>query len=150
MKHLLKSIPALIALSIFFISCEKEAALPKITNLEIGAQNSKTGIIGNSLHLEADIEAEAKIDRIVLTIHPDKGSSHVPASMKTRSVTTYTWEVDSTYTGKYRGVKNVVFHEDVQISSNAAPGEYHLYLMVVDMEGRSTLVEDEFTIIQPN
>lgn len=146
MKHYFKTIFVLLTVVAIFASCEKEPAAPVISNLEIGKDNSGKAYIGGDLHIEADIVAEGKIARIALTIHPEgEHASHVQAQrIIAHAGQPLKWEVDTTYTGKYAGVKNIEFHEHISVPLTAGPGEYHLYLLVVDMNGKTTESEAEF------
>jgi hypothetical protein len=148
MKQLIKFSILAALMAMVFISCEKEPAAPVISEVEIGMDNSKTAYIGDDLHIDASILAAGKIARIVLTIHPEGEGAHAPA----QKIVAYIqgdnhWEVDSTYTGKYAGVKNIEFHEHLEIPENAMAGHYHLHLLVVDMQGQTAELEEEITLL---
>jgi hypothetical protein len=150
MKRFLKPLVIFTLLMVVLTSCEKNPAQPVISDIEIGKDNSKKAYIGKDLHIEASIVAEAKIARIVLTIHPeeeDHGHAHVPSS-KAPAATTHSisWEVDTTYISKFAGLKNAAFHEHLKVPLYAAEGSYHLHFMVVDMEGNSATFEEEFEL----
>ncbi len=131
------------------VSCESKLNPPVISNVEIGIDNSQMAYLGGDLHLEAEIIAEAKIDRIVLTIHPESEGEHVDA-MKTVSILqSEEWEVDSIYTGKYSGVLNTTFHEHISVPTTAVAGDYHLHLQVIDMEGNTSEIESELVLDFP-
>jgi len=147
MKNFLKKLTFFVLLSFTFISCENELKAPVISDVEIGYNNSKKAYIGSDLHVEANILAEGKIAKIILTIHPEGEAEHVSAQKIVSAIDhSGEWEVDSTYTGKYAGVKNTSFHEHVEIPSNAEIGDYHLHLSVVDMEGNTTEIEAEISL----
>ncbi len=149
MKRFMKPLAFFTLLIVILSSCEKDPAPPVISDIEIGKENSKTAYIGNDLHIEASIMAEAKIARIVLTIHPEEDDLDHVSSLKAPVIATYSssWEVDTTYTGMYAGVKNVAFHEHLEVPMHALEGSYHLHLMVVDMEGNSASFEEEIELL---
>ena len=127
-------------------SCEKGEE-PTINNLEIGINNSHIGYLGNDLHLEADILAEAKVDNIRILIHQeDEDEDKSVFNIEHSEV----WEYDSTYTGVYAGVKSPTFHEHIDIPGNVEEGEYHFHIYVTDMEGYQVMVEEEIEIISPD
>ncbi len=150
MKHYLKTIVVLLAVTAVLASCEKDPAAPKISGLEIGKDNSGIAYVGGDLHIEAEIVAEAKIARIVLTIHPEEEHAHHAPIQRVISISEHSthWEVDTTYTGKYAGVKNIEFHEHIKVPLYAETGDYHLHLLVVDMDGKTAEVEEEFSVVE--
>jgi hypothetical protein len=88
---------------------------------------------GDDMHLEADILAEGLISRIDVEIHQEDGS----------------FEIEKTYTeGKYIGVKNVEFHEHIDIPADAPLGEYHLHFTVTDREGQTSQAEAHIHVIE--
>lgn len=137
----------LLAVVAIFISCDDKVNPPVISDVEIGRDNSKKANAGGDLHIDANIIAEAKIAKIILTIHSEEERQHAAPAMKVGSALTHEWEVDSTYTGKYSGVKNTNFHEDIKVPDHAATGHYHLQLTVIDMEGNSAKFEEEIEIL---
>ncbi len=148
MKHQIKLSLFAAVMAFTLTSCEKDPAAPVISDVEIGMNNSKTAVIGSDLHIDASILAEAKIARIILVIHPEGEGAHAPAQkmMAVMNVENH-WEVDSTYTGKYADVKNIQFHEDLEIPDNIAAGAYHFELLVVDMLGQTNEYETEITLL---
>jgi len=148
MKHLIKLSLVAAVMAFTLTSCEKDPAAPVISNVEIGLENSKTAVIGGDLHLDATILAPAKIARIVLTIHPKDEVAHAPSRKIAALIQDKNyWEVDTTYTGKYVGVKNIEFHVDIEIPEYATAGHYHLHLLVVDMLGQTAEVEEVITLL---
>lgn len=128
---------------IFFTSCEKDkVAKPAITILELGEGdthgNDHTAKIGGELHIEADVVAEGKIDKIQLRIHPE-GEHDATGTIEE-------WELDTTYT-KFSGLKNTTFHEHVDIANTAKAGDYHFDFIVTDMEGKQSSAEAELKIV---
>ena len=123
-------------------SCNKEGAKPEIDIHELGFENSKTAVIGEELHMDAEIVADNKIDRIEIEIHPEgvheKSTGGVNSSVE--------WEFDTAYT-KFSGLRNTLFHEHIEIPGDADPGNYHFHLTVTDMEGYQTVFEDELELL---
>ena len=129
------SLAAAAALTLFATSCNKEEniAKPAVTLTEVGHDNEKVAMRGDDLHLEADILAEGLIKRIDVEIHQEGG----------------TYEIEKSYTeGKYVGVKNVEFHEHIDIPAEAPLGEYHLHFTVTDQKGQTTMVETHVDVIE--
>jgi len=112
---------------------EKDVAKPKITLTEVGHDNSKHAHPGHDMHLEADIIAEGLVRSIIVEIHQEDGS----------------FEIEKSYVeGKYIGVRNVEFHEHIDIPENAPLGEYHLHLTVTDKEGQQSMAETHVNIVE--
>lgn len=99
---------------------------PAITFKEVGEDDSHKAVIGEKMHLEAQIEAPHKIAKIEVEFHNTAaGYEHV---------FTYTDE-------KYVGETSVLFHEHPQIPADAPEGEYHIHFTVTDAAGNSTTEE---------
>lgn len=130
-----------VAMAMLISSCDKTGSKPEIDFHELGIENSKTALIGEELHMDAEIEAENKIDRIEIAIQPEDvhkkstGSSEVSVE----------WEFDTVYTGS-SGLRNTYFHEDIDIPGNAGPGHYRFHFSVTDLEGYQTTYEDELEL----
>ena len=124
---------AIAVLAVLFTACGKEKG-PKIDLEELGYENTAIGYLGSDFHIEAEIVAENKIDRVIIEIHPECCGS---------------WEFDSTYTN-FRGLKNIDFHEHIDMPvSLSDTGEYHFHLEVIDMEGNTASVERDIFIKKP-
>ena len=154
MKSIFKPILLFLFSSILFISCTKDDIKPPvISNLEVGAvhdedhsdeggedEHADEGVAhpGESMHIGADILAFARIETITIDIHSDEvtpGEGEVA------------WEFEQVYTdAKYR-VLNAELHEDIMVPANAALGEYHVYIIVVDEAGNSTTAESHFDLV---
>ena len=136
---------------LLFISCtDDEIQPPVISNVEVGAvhdedhsdedEHADEGIAhpGEEMHIGADILAFARIETITIDIHSDEvtpGEGEVA------------WEFEQVYTdAKYR-VLNAELHEDIMVPANAALGEYHVYIIVVDEAGNSTTAEAHFDLV---
>jgi hypothetical protein len=139
-KNVISGILFLTGLSILaLLSCKDDKEMPAkpvVTITEVGSHDAPAGTVtaGDELHLEAEIVAEGLVARIDVEIHQEEGGS---------------FEIEQSYTdGKYIGVKNVEFHEHIDIPGEAPAGEYHLHLTVTDKEGQSTTAEAELTIEQ--
>ncbi len=55
--------------SLFFTSCKKDDKIipkPVITLIELGHENSKIAYVGSELHIDAEIIAEGKIDKVII------------------------------------------------------------------------------------
>jgi len=146
---LLLILSAGLLLSLFsFFSCSKdeEATPPVISGFELGYQNSHSAYAGSDLHLEAAILAEGKIRNIILEIHPE--GSH--KGIQLPALSGNPWEIDTTYTGKYSGVKNATFHEHLDIPATADTGHYHVHFIVTDMAGNQTSREEDLRILLPS
>lgn len=112
---------ALCAMFMFTACSDDKVAAPEITLTEVGHDNSHTAVIGDDMHLEADIEAEGVIKAIYVELHLEDGD----------------FEIEKEYTdGKYVGVKNTEFHEHIDIPAEAPEDEYHLHFTVTDREGQ--------------
>lgn len=117
-------------------SCDKDqetVAKPKITLTEVGHDNSRNAHPGHDMHLEADVVAEGLIRSINVEIHQENGS----------------FEIEKSYTeGKYIGVRNIEFHEHIDIPADAPLGEYHLHFTVTDREGQQSMAETHINMIE--
>ena len=122
-----------------FTACgndDEQPAKPVINLTEIGHDNSKHVHPGQDLHLEGDIVAQGLIKRIDIEIHQEEGGSY---------------KIKQSFTeGKYVGVRNVEFHEHIDIPANAPIGEYHMHFTVTDQCGQQTTVESHLEIIEGN
>lgn len=136
--------------ALFFAACEKNEnpSKPIITILELGEGdthgNNHIAKVGGDLHMEIDIIAEGKIDKIQVRIHPE-GEHHEEGENEEGE--NKEWEIDTTYT-KFSGLKNTTFHEHVDIDIAAEPGEYHFDFIVTDMEGNQNSAEADLQIIE--
>jgi hypothetical protein len=141
----LKFISFVLVLALAFPACNKdeEEALnpPTISTFEFGYEDSGEAFLGADLHIEAEIIAEAKIDRIQVTIHPE-GEHEKSVNDE------HEWEVDTTYT-KFNGLKNTTFHEHLEVPVHADTGHYHFHSIIVDMDGNTKEVERELHVEAP-
>ena len=128
---------ALLTVAFVFSSCKKDDEMPDkpiITLTEVGHDNSRHAHPGHDMHLEADVLADGLISRIDIEIHQESGNC---------------FEIEKAYTdGKYIGVKNIEFHEHVDIPVDAPIGEYHLHFTVTDKEGQQTTAECHIEIVE--
>jgi hypothetical protein len=119
-------------------SCKKEEAPimegPTLNIKEVGTNNSKVAYTGNDLHLDAEVIAPSKIASIKLQI--------------TLAETTYGWDFIKTYTTPYSGLKNVAFHEHIDVPENARAGTYTLLIIVTDELGKKTQSKVDFQVIK--
>ena len=107
-----------------------ETAAPVISGLEIGEGNSMECEPGGELHMDAEITAEGKIDKITVDLHPEGGSGD---------------DIEAEYTD-YSGLLNADFHKDLEIPSTTEHGDYHFHLTVTDQTGKSTSVEADVNV----
>jgi hypothetical protein len=123
-------IAAIITLS---ISCKKNnVESPVITDFELGIDNSNQGYVGTGTHVEAQVEAEGRIEKIEIHIHPEDA----PGS---------TWEEEIEYTDA-QGLRNTTFHEHFDIPADAAEGTYHFHFEVYDQEGNVSEIERDLEV----
>jgi len=141
MKNTTILFAVLFAFTAIISGCKKEPAKPEIRNFELGYDNNKIAFAGDELHIDADIVAEGKIDRIIIEIHPE-GHGHKSSGQLKHDDD---WEVEIVYT-KFSGLKNTDFHEHIDVPEHAKAGDYHIHFKVIDMEGNTTSVEDEFEV----
>ena len=111
-------------------SCNNDPDAPTISGSEIGEGNSKTATIGGELHMDVEIDAPGKIDKITVDLHPEGGSGA---------------DIEAEYTN-YSGQLNADFHEDLAIPETAEAGEYHFHLTVTDEEGQTVSIEEDVDI----
>ncbi len=143
----IKFISFVLVLALTFQACSKEEEEeslnpPTISTFEFGYDDSGEAYLGADLHIEAEIVAEAKIDRIQVTIHPEGEHDKSVADE-------HEWEVDTTYT-KFNGLKNTTFHEHIEVPIEADTGHYHFHFIVIDMDGNTKEVERELHVEAPN
>ncbi len=101
---------------------------PTITFKEVGENDSHKAVIGQKMHLEAQIEAPHKIAKIEVEFHN----------------TAAKYEKEYTYADeKYLGQTSVLFHEHPVIPADAPEGEYHIHFTVTDANGNATTEEAE-------
>jgi len=149
MKMIFKPIFFSLLTIILFISCtDDEIQPPVISNVEVGAVHDEgaedvhadDGIAhpGESMHIGADILAFARIESITVDIHSDEIT---PAAGEVA------WEFEEVYTDAKYQVLNAKLHEDIMVPENAALGEYHVYIIVVDEAGNTTTAEAHFDLV---
>ncbi|MBZ4192475.1 DUF4625 domain-containing protein [Niabella beijingensis] len=127
---------AIIVLLAGVASCKKDdkelIAKPTITNLEIGANNSKTGYPGADIHIEGDITAPGTIENIAVEIRPESGNG---------------WKFNETFTEGYTGTRNATLHEHIDIPEDAATGRYQVLIRIADKTGNVTELAAELNIV---
>jgi hypothetical protein len=128
----------------FFTSCtDKKDEKPTIDIHELGYENSKKVKAGEELHIDAEVVANNKIDKIRIEIHHD-GDDH---KSKLLFLNNDEWAFDSTYT-EYAGLKNAEFHKHIKVPAHAEAGHYHFQFSVSDQEGNLTIIDDEIEVTQ--
>ncbi|NJX14077.1 DUF4625 domain-containing protein [Tamlana crocina] len=117
---------------------------PVISNFEFGEGSTHStdpvAYKGSDIHLEAEINAEATVKSISLSIH-----SHdlTPGEGEVE------WDYEMVYTDSKYLVINPEFHEHVDVPSNIPAGEYHVELVVTDELGNSTEIDGHIDIMDP-
>ncbi len=142
-KRILNLLSLLSIVLIFNACAEDDFPAPEISDIEIGYDNSKVAYRGSELHIDAEIVAEGRIDRIVLEIH-HKGD-HAKKSGNAAKDDDHGWEVEMEWT-EFNGLKNTNFHEHTDVPLDAELGYYHLHFKVIDMQGKVTEVEAELEV----
>lgn len=146
MKTNFKFLAIIAFLGTFLYSCDSDddPALnaPVISNFEYGEGSEHSteqfAYKGSDIHLEAEINAEATVSSITLSIHAhdlEPGEGEVD------------WDFEKVYTdAKYLAI-NPTFHEHVDVPTDIPAGEYHIELTVTDELGNSTEVEGHIQIV---
>ena len=146
MKSNLKFLAIIAFIGITLQSCSSDENLelnaPIISGFEYGAGSDHTtdqvAYKGTDIHLEAEINAEAIVSSITLSIHSHDltlGDDEVE------------WAFEKVYTdAKYLAI-NPIFHEHVDVPTNIPAGEYHVELLVIDELGNSTEVEGYIQVL---
>ena len=88
--------------------------------------HSEDAVRGGEFHAEAQIAADHEIGSVSVSIH---GHDLEPAEGEIE------WTFDETY-DDYSGT-SAEFHEHIDVPANAALGEYHITITVIDAEGNS-------------
>ncbi len=141
----IRTIIPTVSLAMMIVSCDKTGA-PVIDFHELGYENSGTAEAGDELHMDAEVVAENKIDRIEVIIHPE-GEGHKMTTMILLSEGE--WKFDSIYT-EFSGLRNTGFHKHIDVPQSAESGHYHFHFSVTDLEGYQTVYEDEVEILSPS
>ena len=146
MKTKIKSLAIIALVATFLYSCDSDDSptfgAPEITSFEFGEGSDHStdpvAYKGSDIHLEAEINAEAKVSSISLSIHAHDitvGDDEVE------------WDFEQVYTDAKYLVINPEFHEHVDIPANIPAGEYHIELVVTDELGNSTEIEGHIDIL---
>ena len=149
MKSNFKFLAIVAFLGLFLHSCNSDddspiLGAPIISNFEYGEGNTHStdhfAYKGSDIHLEAEINAEATVSSISLSIHAHDltlGDGEVD------------WNFEQIFTdSKYLAI-NPTFHEHIDVPANIPAGEYHIELTVTDELGNSTEVEGHIQILDP-
>lgn len=148
MKTNFKLLAIVAFLGVFLHSCSKDddpvLNAPVISNFEYGEGSShsteQVAYKSSDVHIEAEINAEATVSSISLSIH---AHDLTPGDGEVE------WDFEQTFTdAKYLAI-NPTFHEHIDIPSNIPAGEYHIELTVTDELGNSTEVEGHIDILDP-
>jgi hypothetical protein len=128
-------------------ACDK-VSIPEITVEEIGENNSYRGVIGEELHMEAEIKASKKIASIRLVIDMTTADTSSPSVPSDVTGPVQPWSLNKQYTGAYVNVRNTDFHEHVDIPANAQAGTYKLQLIVTDLDGNQGKFEAAIQLVK--
>jgi len=148
MKTNFKLLAIVAFLGVFLYSCSDDddpvLNAPIISNFEYGEGSShstdQVAYKGSDIHFEAEINAEATVSSITLSIHAHDltpGDGEVD------------WDFEQTFTDSKYLVINPVFHEHIDVPANIPAGEYHIELTVTDALGNSTEVEGHIQVLDP-
>ncbi|NJK94364.1 MAG: DUF4625 domain-containing protein [Bacteroidetes bacterium] len=136
----------LTSFALLISACSKKDDIPSkpvISIHELGEGdthgNDHTAKVGGDLHMDIDVVAEGKIDKIQVRIHPEGEHQNEGEHEE--------WEIDTTYT-KFSGLKNTTFHEHLEIATTAEPGGYHFDFVVTDKEGNQSSAEADLQIVE--
>lgn len=139
MKNIKLSIFALLASLFILSSCQKDDddnTGPIIEDLEIGLQNSKEFRQAGDVHIEFMASDNEGLAYYKIEIHPEMKAG------------TDGWEVDQRWDFD-PGIKNTMVHQhDIKIPVDAALGDYHFHLEVVDVNGNATSVEADVKVLE--
>lgn len=147
MKTNFKFLAVVFLFGFFLQSCSSDddgsaPNAPVISNFEYGEGSShssdRVAYKGSDIHLEAEINAEAIISSIALSIH---AHGLVPGEGEVE------WDFEKVFTDSKYLVINPRFHEHIDVPANIPAGEYHIELTVTDKLGNSTEVEGHIHIL---
>ncbi|MCL6217459.1 DUF4625 domain-containing protein [Zunongwangia pacifica] len=107
--------------------------------ISISDIHSENAVRGGELHAEAQLAADHEISSVSVSIHghglePEEGEIE--------------WTFDKTYEN-YSGT-SAELHEHIDVPENAALGEYHMTITVIDAEGHSHAEGAHFHITDGN
>src|SRR5690606_26516867 len=128
MKTNLRPLTMIAFLGMLLHSCSSDdenpaLAAPQISNFEYGQgsahSDDRVAYRGSDIHLEAEIQAEATVSSISISIH---AHDLTPAEGEVE------WDFEQSFAKPAYQVINPSFHEHIDIPSNVAPGEYHIVL----------------------
>lgn len=127
----------LLVLILVASSCKKEMPdKPIVTLTEVGHDNCRQAHPGHDLHLEADVRADGITQRIDIEIHQENGGH---------------FEIRQAFAdSKYAGLRNLTFHEHIDIPADAPTGEYHLHFTVTDQHGQQTTAACDIEMTNDN
>ena len=149
MKTNLKFLTIIAFLGVFLNSCSSDddggsLNAPVISDFEYGEGSShstdQVAYKGSDIHIEADINAEAVVSSITLSIH---------AHDLTLGEDEEDWDFEQVFTDEKYLVINPTFHEHIEVPTNIPAGEYHVELWVTDELGNSTEVDGHLVVLDP-
>lgn len=138
MKNFYKTLKSTLLVAIcttIFIACNKDEKEiipePNIQEIEIGEGNSKEGIVGEELHIEAKISAVALLKEVNVTIKAEEGTSD--------------FEINQAYP-KFAGKDLAQIHSHFDIPQTAKVGKYVVSIIVMDNLNRTKTHKEVITI----
>lgn len=149
MKSNLKLLAIITFVGVFLNSCSSDddavtIDAPVISNFEFGEGSTHStdpvAYKGSDIHLEAEINAQASVSSITLSIHAHD------LALEDGEVD---WDFEQVFTDASYMAINPTFHEHVDVPTNIPAGEYHIELLVTDTNGNSTEVEGHIEIMDP-
>lgn len=108
--------------------------------------NEATFKRGEDIHIEGELSDESGINNYKVDIHSAEGHDH--NTLKSTTAKDIAWTFQKVYEDA-RGKKNahIHLHTDI-IPENAKTGEYHLGLLVTDVEGNESIKYIEIIITE--
>lgn len=140
MKKTKQMITAVLLMATAFSACKKDKqeqapkASPTIDNIEVGLNNNEVGVIGRDFHLNAEVLAGDKIEKVVVKIQQRSDASYEKE-----------WSFEIAW-DQYQGAKNATVHKHFHIPAEAVEGKYDFLIIVHDQNGTKLEVKRSITI----
>jgi len=136
----IKAISAIFLLVATFTACKKDSqpgpdpTAPTIDNIEVGLNNNEMGVIGRDFHLNLDIIAGDKIEKVEIKIQQISGESYEKD-----------WSFEISWED-FKGAKNATVHKHFDIPAAAIEGKYDFLIIVHDQNGTKLEEKRKITI----
>ncbi len=147
MKKTIYLLSALLLSSFVFIACEKED-LTKPTIKINEPTEDKVITAGGKLHVDANLSDDVELKSYKINIH-SAFDGHVHASKLQKSVTHEDEGEAFSFLETYSdaaGKKDHHLHLDIEIPEDAAEGEYHLIISLIDKAGNESSAARGFIV----